>query len=80
MARNFKPEDEGKRVLTADGQRIGEIDRVSGTDAYVRPDQSVDKSMRRRLGWVEEGLATYKLNNSDVARFTDQEIHLADDL
>ena len=79
MVRNFKSEDKGKQVMTADGDLIGTVERTSGSAAHIRPDEDLSKSVRRRLGWTEEGKDTYRLQKSKVDRITDDGIHLKDD-
>jgi hypothetical protein len=80
MVRNFNSEDEGKRVVTADGDMIGTVKQTSGSSAHVEPDENLSSSTRRRLGWTEEGEETYRLKKSNVDRITDDEIHLKKDL
>lgn len=71
MTRNFKPEDEGKRVVTADGDEIGTLEQASGAIAQVKPSMDVSQSVRRRLGWAEDGHDTYELRTTKVDTITD---------
>jgi hypothetical protein len=80
MVRNFRSGDEGKRVVTADGDEVGSVDRVSGGTARVRPGGDLSRSIRRRLGWTEEDEETYRLQRSKVDVITDDEIRLKADL
>lgn len=80
MARDFKSEDEGKNVVTADGDMVGTIERVSGASAHVKPHEDLSRSIRRRLGWSEEGEETYQLETSKVDRITSDEVRLMEDL
>lgn len=80
MARNFESKDEGKRVVTADGDMVGMIERASGSSAHVKPDSGLPQSIRRRLGWTEEGEDTYRLQHSKVDRITQDEVHLKKNL
>ncbi|MFC7068767.1 hypothetical protein [Halobaculum lipolyticum] len=75
MTRNFRAEDEGKRVVTADGDEIGTVEQVVGAMAHVRPSGSLSQSVRRRLGWAEES-DTYELRTSTVDVITSDEIAL----
>lgn len=72
MPRNFRSSDEGKHVVTADGDMVGTIEEASGSNAHVTPDQDLSRSIRRRLGWTEEGEESYQLNKSEVESFGDQ--------
>ena len=77
MARHFRAEDEGKRVTMADGETVGTVARTSGSVAYVRPDGELGTGVRQRLGWSEGDQDTFRLERSDVARLTDDEVHLS---
>lgn len=80
MARNFEPEDEGKSVMTADGDMVGTIESISGSTAHVRPHDDLSRSTRRRLGWSEEGENSYELEHSNVDSITDDGVRLKRDL
>jgi hypothetical protein len=76
MVRNFEADDKGKRVVTADGDMVGTVERVSGSSAHIEPENDLSQSVRRRLGWSEEGEETYRLRKSKVDSITDDEIQL----
>lgn len=76
MARKFSPTDEGKHVLTADGDMVGRIDGVTGGKAHVTVDESLSQSVRQKLGWTTDGETTYELDSSKVDAIADDEIHL----
>ncbi|GAA0202958.1 hypothetical protein ACFFOL_17220 [Halobaculum roseum] len=80
MVRNFRAEDEGKRVITADGDEIGTIEKTSGSMAHVKPTSNLSQSVRRRLGWAEEGEDTYELRTSKVDDIGSNEIKLKKNL
>lgn len=80
MARNFRSSDEGKEVVTADGDVVGTIESVSGSTAHVRPDEDLSRSIRRRLGWTEEGEESYRLRSSQVESFSGDQVQLMEDL
>lgn len=76
MTRNFRTEDEGKRVVSADGETIGTCRSCRGDTAHVEPDASLERTLRQRLGWSNEGRETYPLKNTLVDRISDDEIRL----
>jgi hypothetical protein len=77
MSREFTSEDEGKDVMTADGHMVGTISRASGSTAEVTPEEDLSQSIRRRLGWTEEGEeSTFELEASNVDRIPDDEVRL----
>lgn len=79
MAREFKSSDKGRKVMTADGDMVGTIDRISGNRAYVKPDRKLSDSIRRQLEWTEEGKNTYELDHDAVASIKDDGVHLKAD-
>ena len=76
MVRNFESQDEGKKVMTADGDMVGTVDTASGSTAHIKADQDLSRSIRRRLGWTEEGEDTYRLQKAKVDHISDDEIRL----
>lgn len=79
MVRNFKSEDEGKKVMTADGEMVGTVEEIRGGAAHVKPDSGLSGSIRNKLGWTEEGEATYRLHKRNVEKISGDEIHLKSD-
>ncbi|NLV10284.1 hypothetical protein GOC74_10115 [Halomicrobium mukohataei] len=80
MPRDFMAEDRGKNVLTADGDMIGTIENIEGSNAHVTPSSSLDQSVRTKLGWTTEGEDVYELSHSAVAQISDEEVHLEQNL
>lgn len=80
MARNFKSSDEGMDVFTADGDHVGTVERASGATAHIKPHSGLSRSMRRRLGWTEEGEDTYRLKKDHVKSIDEDGIHLKSNL
>lgn len=76
MVREFKSSDRNKTVVSADGDEIGTIERVSGNKAYVKPKQGLTDSIRDSLGWTDEQEDTYELMHSEVQQFSGDEVHL----
>lgn len=77
MPRDFMAEDRAKGVLTADGDMVGTIEEIKGSTAHVKPDASLDQSIRSKLGWTTEGESVYELSHSAVADIADDEVHIA---
>jgi sporulation protein YlmC with PRC-barrel domain len=75
MVRAFKSSDEGKRVVTSDGDNIGKVRRVNGDEAHVRPKGGLADSIRQRLGMGSDE-DMYVLNHDEVDSITDDEIKL----
>lgn len=69
-------DDEGKRVVSTDGEKIGMITEVRGGTAYVDPDPGMFESVKAKLDWGDTGEDSYPLNTDDVAEVTDDEVRL----
>lgn len=76
MVRKFNTRDEGKRVVGADGEEIGTVDRVSANTAHLRPASGLSDRLRDRLGWEATGENTYELAHDQVERIESDEIRL----
>jgi sporulation protein YlmC with PRC-barrel domain len=76
MARPFRSSDEGKEVVSSDGDRIGRIERVEGDEAHVKPETGLAESIRNRLGMGDDDEEMYVLDHSEVATIGDDEVHL----
>lgn len=77
MARtNLTENDEGKRVLNADGETIGMISGFRGGKAYVDPDPGITDKIMSRLGWEDVDEDHYALDSDMVAQISDDEVHL----
>lgn len=79
MVRNFEDDDEGKRVVTADGDEIGTVSRAEESRLHIKPAENLSRSVRRRLGWSEDE-DDYVLRKSKVDSIAGDEIHLKKNL
>lgn len=79
MPRDFMANDRGKSVVTTDGEMVGTIENIEGDTAHVKSDQSLDQSIRSRLGWTSEGADVYELDHSKVSSISDTEVELQHD-
>lgn len=77
--RKIAEEDEGKRVVDADGGTVGILVDVDDGTGYVDPEPGLTDRIRSRLGWgtVEED--DYPLDPAAIAEITHDEIRLARD-
>ena len=78
MVREFKSEDEGKKVVTNDGDEVGTIETVEQDTAHVTPDSGLGTSVRQRLGWAKDDQDMFALDHSHVRSFTGDEVYLKD--
>lgn len=69
-------DDEGKRVVTSDGDEIGMIEDVRGGRAYVNPDPGMFDQIKAKLDWGEAGEESYPIDSSEIAEVTDDEVRL----
>lgn len=68
--------DEGKRVVSADGDGIGRIIEVRDGTAYVDPDPSMIDSVKAKLDWGDVDDDTYPLGPDHVSNVTDDEVRI----
>ena len=76
MVREFRNSDEGKTVVTADGDEVGTIQKIEGEMAHVKPKGSLSRSIRRRLGWAEDDQDVYEVDHASVQQISGDEVHL----
>ena len=72
--------EEGKRVITEDGEEIGRITEVHHNAAAVKPDRGLTDQLRSALGWGDTDKETYRLQAGDVSRVTDETVVVHGDL
>ncbi|MDG5760253.1 PRC-barrel domain containing protein [Natronococcus sp. A-GB1] len=76
MCARFTDDDEGKRVVNAEGDEIGIIETVENGSAYVNPDPGVTDAIRSKLGWGDSDEESYELAERNVETVTDDEVRL----
>ncbi|WP_440010303.1 PRC-barrel domain containing protein [Halomicrococcus sp. SG-WS-1] len=72
-------EDEGKRVVDADGTEVGVVADVQHGTAHVEADEDRAEEMKTRFDAGEYGENTYALQDDDVASVDDDRLVLAAD-
>lgn len=77
---NITDEDEGKKVMDADGEEIGMVSSVRGGTAYVDPNPGIGDSLMAKLGWEDVEEDDYPLDESSVDQITEDGIHLRRDM
>ncbi|MCU4743869.1 PRC-barrel domain containing protein [Halobacteria archaeon AArc-m2/3/4] len=81
MTRNcITPEDEGKRVLNADGLTIGRLIAVKDGLGYVDPDPSITDTIKARLGWSDVSDTAHPLHENNVETVSADAIRLRNHL
>ena len=73
-------DDEGKRVVNADGDEIGVVSDFRGGQAYVDPDPGITDKIMSSLGWADADEEHYALNDDHVDHVTDDEVQLSSSL
>ena len=76
MRTNFTDDDEGKRVVNSQGDKIGVVTEVRGGSVHVDPDPGITDSIKSKLGWGDADDDTYQMDDSNVEEITDDEIRL----
>jgi len=68
--------EEGKRVVNADGEKIGVVSGVREGTAYVDPDPSVGERIMSMLGWEHVDDGDYPLDRELIDTIDEDEIRL----
>jgi hypothetical protein len=76
MAHSFTDDDEGKKVINADGETVGLVSEVTHGTAYVDPDPGIAEKLMSKLGWSDRDDDDYPLQESAVDRVDDDAVHL----
>lgn len=76
MCASFTDDDEGKRVVNANGEEIGVVKQVEAGTVHVDPDPGMADSIKSKLGWGDTDEDTYALDSDNVESVTDDEIRL----
>lgn len=76
MSRGFTPTDEGKRIVTTDGEVVGAVENIRNGVAYVRPKRGLLGSCG---SWISDAKMdeVLPLDSREIAEITDSEIRLA---
>ena len=73
---SYTDNDVGKRVVNADGQKVGTVTAVRHGTPYVDPDPSMFDQIKAELGWEDAAADTYPFQESEVSEVTGDEIRL----
>ncbi|MDQ2049188.1 PRC-barrel domain containing protein [Natronolimnohabitans sp. A-GB9] len=76
MCATFTEDDEGKRVVDADGETVGIIESVEAGTPHVAPDPGVTDTIKSKLGWGEADDETYRLDENNVESVTGDEVRI----
>lgn len=74
--RQFNPDDEGKPVVTDAGEVVGDVDRVQGGKAYVKPEPGLLDGHGSLLGSHWMGMDPVPLDERRVESVTDEVVVL----
>jgi hypothetical protein len=69
-------DDEGKKVVSANGDEVGRITEVRGGTAYVDPDAGMFDTIKAKLDWGDPGKDSYPIEASQIADVTDDQVRL----
>lgn len=71
--------DEGKRVVHGD-ETVGRVIAVEDGTPYVEPDPSITDTLLAKLGWADIEEETFRLQEVQIERVTDDAVHLSESL
>ena len=76
MEHTFTGDDEGKKVINADGETVGMITEVEHGTAYVDANPGLGEKLMAKLGWSDRDDDDYPLQENSVSRVDDDGVHL----
>jgi hypothetical protein len=76
MPQNLTDDDEGKEVVTTEGEKIGIIKSVERGTAHVDPDPGMTDELKSKMGWGDRDEDTYRLDENSVETVTDDNIRI----
>lgn len=69
-------DDEGKSVVSTDGDEVGRVMKVEHGTAHVEPDPGLTDTIKSKLGWGDGDEDTYSLDSERIETVTDDEVRL----
>ncbi|WP_143423147.1 hypothetical protein [Halegenticoccus soli] len=77
MARNFRGEDDGKRVVDHEGNEVGTVELTGDSDEYadMKSAPGITKGIKEMLGWGSDD-DSGRLHGEHVEEVTDEEVRL----
>lgn len=77
---NITDDDEGKKVVDADGEEIGIITSVRSGTPFVDPSPGLDDRLMAKLGWHDVDEEDYALDEAQIDQVTDDHVRLSRDM
>jgi hypothetical protein len=79
MAAEITEDEEGKSVLSSDGEEVGVVIDVQYGTARVEPDPGLTDELKAKVGFGDTDEESYPLQEERIETITDDEIRLRDD-
>lgn len=79
MVAEITEDEEGKSVLSSDGEEVGVVIDVQYGTARVEPDPGLTDELKARVGFGDTDEESYPLQEERIETITDDEIRLRDD-
>ena len=76
MPRNLTDDDEGKEVVTSEGEKIGIVKSVDHGTAHVDPDPGMTDELKAKMGWGDRDKNTYQLDSDSIETVTDDDVRI----
>jgi len=68
--------DEGKRVVNANGDKIGMLTEVRGETAYLDPDPGMTEKVKSMLDMTDADAGDFTISGTAIDTITDDEVRL----
>jgi len=79
MVAEITEDEEGKSVLSSDGEEVGVVIDVQYGTARVEPDPGLTDELKAKVGFGDTDEESYPLQEERIETITDDEIRLRDD-
>ncbi|PSP72729.1 hypothetical protein BRC86_11605 [Halobacteriales archaeon QS_3_64_16] len=79
MAAEITEDEEGKSVVSSDGEEVGIVIDVQYGTARVEPDPGLTDELKAKVGFGDTDEESYPLQEERIEAVTDDEIRLRDD-
>ena len=79
MVAEITEDEEGKSVLSSDGEEVGVVIDVQYGTARVEPDPGLTDELKARVGFGDTDEESCPLQEERIKTITDDEIRLRDD-
>ena len=76
MTPNLTDSDEGKRVVSNDGEEVGRVVEVKEETAFVDPNANLEETLKSKIGLTDEEEGSFTIDASSISEITGDEVRI----